>query len=200
MDGGAIAAIVLSILLVILGLAFGGLFIKYKELESRSPAFIGPRRSWFAWIWQQFAYTRILFMYMPNAILMFGFIADILSQNYRYSSASVLGLSSVFLNGIADMILKKVFSEAPQNVTNTATAAAAAVGTAAAAVAAPAAAAAAAPAILPAAAAAATVAATTNTRRRTPTNRGRQALAAATTGQPTIDPGFVTANSGTDTD
>jgi hypothetical protein len=54
------------------------------------------------WIYHWFN-EAILFM--PNALVLFGFIVDIIAQEFRYSIASIIGISSVLANSaIANII------------------------------------------------------------------------------------------------
>jgi hypothetical protein len=63
---------------------------------------------------QQFSYIMVLFL--PHILTIFGFIADALSQDFRYSIGSIIGLLSIFLNYGMSMLVGKVvgmFSSTP---------------------------------------------------------------------------------------
>ena len=50
-------------------------------------------------------YLRQLFLYLPNALVLFGFIMDSINQEFRYSLASIIGLGSVLLNWLISKLL-----------------------------------------------------------------------------------------------
>ncbi len=63
---------------------------------------------------QEFAYTGVLFL--PHILMMFGFIADAISQDFRYSIPSIAGFLSIFLNwglGVAVGNLMSAMSSPP---------------------------------------------------------------------------------------
>jgi hypothetical protein len=55
---------------------------------------------------QQFSYIMVLFL--PHILTIFGFIADALSQDFRYSIGSIIGFLSIFLNYGMSMLIGKV--------------------------------------------------------------------------------------------
>jgi len=50
-------------------------------------------------------YLRQLFLYLPNALVLFGFIMDSINQEFRYSLASVIGICSVFVNWLGSKLV-----------------------------------------------------------------------------------------------
>jgi hypothetical protein len=63
---------------------------------------------------QEFSYTMIVFL--PHILMVFGFIADALAQDFRYSIPSIAGIVSIFLNwgfGIAFQKIRDAMSSAP---------------------------------------------------------------------------------------
>lgn len=63
---------------------------------------------------QEFSYTMILFL--PHILMVFGFIADALAQDFRYSIPSIAGILSIFLNwgfGLAFQKIMAAMSSAP---------------------------------------------------------------------------------------
>jgi hypothetical protein len=53
-------------------------------------------------------FFKTLVLYIPNALVLFGFIIDIINQELRYSIASFIGIASVFLNFLVSIIAKTV--------------------------------------------------------------------------------------------
>lgn len=56
-----------------------------------------------------------LFLYLPSSLVLFGFLADAIQQDFRYSIASLIGIASVFVNTLLGQLLKLVLS-APASV------------------------------------------------------------------------------------
>lgn len=56
-----------------------------------------------------------LFLYLPSSLVLFGFLADAIQQDLRYSIASLIGISSVFVNTLLGQLLKLIFT-APASV------------------------------------------------------------------------------------
>ena len=57
---------------------------------------------------QEFAYTSVLFL--PHILMMFGFIADAISQDFRYSIPSIAGFLSIFFNWALGLAIGKLMS------------------------------------------------------------------------------------------
>ena len=57
---------------------------------------------------QEFSYTMVLFL--PHILMVFGFIADALAQDFRYSIPSIAGILSIFLNWGSGILFKKVIA------------------------------------------------------------------------------------------
>lgn len=57
---------------------------------------------------QEFSYTMVLFL--PHILMVFGFIADALSQDFRYSIPSIAGFLSIFFNWGLGMAIAKMSS------------------------------------------------------------------------------------------
>jgi hypothetical protein len=55
-------------------------------------------------------FFKTLVLYIPNALVLFGFILDIINQELRYSIASFIGISSVFVNFLFGTLAKKLLS------------------------------------------------------------------------------------------
>jgi len=55
---------------------------------------------------KEFSYVMVLFL--PHILMVFGFIADALAQDVRYSIPSIAGFLSIFLNYGAGILFKKV--------------------------------------------------------------------------------------------
>lgn len=55
-------------------------------------------------------FFKTLVLYIPNALVLFGFIIDTINQEFRYSIASLIGVSSVFANFLIGRIAKAVFA------------------------------------------------------------------------------------------
>jgi hypothetical protein len=56
-----------------------------------------------------------LFLYLPTSLVLFGFLADAIQQDFRYSIASLIGILSVFVNSLLGRLLKLVVN-APASV------------------------------------------------------------------------------------
>lgn len=56
-----------------------------------------------------------LFLYLPSSLVLFGFLADAIQQDLRYSIASLIGIASVFVNSLLGQLLKLVLT-APASV------------------------------------------------------------------------------------
>jgi hypothetical protein len=54
-------------------------------------------------------FFKTLILYIPNAVVLFGFIVDAINQDFRYSIASIIGILSVFVNFAVSFPLKMVF-------------------------------------------------------------------------------------------
>lgn len=54
---------------------------------------------------REFCYTMVLFI--PHILIVFGFIADALSQDFRYSVPSIAGFLSIFFNWGLGLLLRK---------------------------------------------------------------------------------------------
>lgn len=54
---------------------------------------------------KEFCYTMVLFI--PHILIVFGFIADALSQDFRYSIPSITGFLSIFFNWGLGLLLRK---------------------------------------------------------------------------------------------
>lgn len=55
-------------------------------------------------------FFKTLVLYIPNALVLFGFIIDTINQELRYSIASLIGISSVFVNFLFGTLMKKLLS------------------------------------------------------------------------------------------
>ena len=55
-------------------------------------------------------FFKTLVLYIPNALVLFGFIIDTINQEFRYSIASLIGISSVFVNFVFGRIAKAIFA------------------------------------------------------------------------------------------
>lgn len=53
-------------------------------------------------------YLYELFLYIPNALVLFGPILDTINEEFRYSLASIIGIGSVFVNWIFGKILSAI--------------------------------------------------------------------------------------------
>lgn len=53
-------------------------------------------------------YIFKLFLYLPSSLVLFGFLADAIQQEFRYSIASLIGIASVFVNTLFGQLLKLV--------------------------------------------------------------------------------------------
>jgi hypothetical protein len=60
-------------------------------------------------------YIFKLFLYLPSSLVLFGFLADAIQQEFRYSIASLIGIASVFVNTLLGQLLKLVL-KAPLSV------------------------------------------------------------------------------------
>lgn len=115
--------IVLIVLLIIALILIVGLAGALKYVWALVPRDNNARRR----TWREFFYEKlgpigsfpgVFLMYMPNALLMFGFIADILSQNFRYSAGSLVGVVAIIVNAIFSSMLNRFFPQenaAPAN-------------------------------------------------------------------------------------
>lgn len=56
-----------------------------------------------------------LFLYLPTSLVMFGFIADAIQEELRYSIASLIGILSVFLNSFVGLLVN-MFVKMPSSV------------------------------------------------------------------------------------
>lgn len=56
-----------------------------------------------------------LFLYLPTSLVLFGFIADAIQEEFRYSIASLIGISSVFLNSFVGLLIN-LFVKSPTTV------------------------------------------------------------------------------------
>jgi hypothetical protein len=54
-------------------------------------------------------FFKTLILYIPNAVVLFGFIVDAINQEFRYSIASLIGILSVFVNFAVSFPLKMAF-------------------------------------------------------------------------------------------
>jgi hypothetical protein len=54
-------------------------------------------------------FFKTLILYIPNAVVLFGFIVDAINQEFRYSIASIIGILSVFVNYAVSFPLKMAF-------------------------------------------------------------------------------------------
>lgn len=70
-----------------------------------SPIDLSPLTKWLN-IW-----IRGLILYMPNSIVLFGFIKDAIYEEFRYSIASLIGISSVFVNFLIGLLGQKLVGE-----------------------------------------------------------------------------------------
>ena len=59
-----------------------------------------------------------LFLYLPTSLVLFGFIADAIQEEFRYSIASLIGLFSVFLNSFIGLLIN-LFVKNPTSVLTT---------------------------------------------------------------------------------
>jgi hypothetical protein len=49
-----------------------------------------------------------LFLYLPSSLVLFGFIADAIREEFRYSLGSIIGIVSVFVNSLVGFIIQKL--------------------------------------------------------------------------------------------
>ena len=54
-------------------------------------------------------YVIELILYIPNTLVLFGPIVDAINQDFRYTIASLIGIASVFVNGIFSWLYTKIF-------------------------------------------------------------------------------------------
>ena len=56
-----------------------------------------------------------LFLYLPTSLVLFGFIADAIQEEFRYSIASLIGILSVFVNSFIGLLIN-LFVKNPTSV------------------------------------------------------------------------------------
>lgn len=101
MDPYKISTAVLAAILVALGIAF--------LMKNKLPTVSAPG-SFFGF--KEFCYVMVLFL--PHILVVFGFVADALSQDFRYSIPSIVGFLSLFLNwAVGGLIGKAMGAMAP---------------------------------------------------------------------------------------
>lgn len=59
--------------------------------------------------------TTKLFLYLPTSLVLFGFIADAIQEEFRYSIASLIGIISVFVNSFVGLLIN-LFIKNPTSV------------------------------------------------------------------------------------
>lgn len=94
MDPYKISTAVLAAILVAIGIAF--------LMKNRLPM-TTPTGSFFGF--KEFCYVMVLFL--PHILVVFGFVADALSQDFRYSIPSIVGFVSLILNWGAGLAIGK---------------------------------------------------------------------------------------------
>jgi hypothetical protein len=92
-DPYMISTAVLSVIIIEIGIAF----LMKTRISSLTTLETGGIR--------EFCYTMVLFI--PHILIVFGFIADALSQDFRYSVPSITGFLSIFFNWGLGLILRK---------------------------------------------------------------------------------------------
>ena len=100
MDPYKISTAVLSAVLVAIGIAF--------LMKNRLPM-ATPTGSFFGL--KEFSYVMILFL--PHILVVFGFVADALSQDFRYSIPSLAGFAGLLLNWVFGSLMKRATSPSP---------------------------------------------------------------------------------------
>ena len=95
MDPYKISTAVLSAVLVAIGIAF--------LMKNRLPM-ATPTGSFFGL--KEFSYVMVLFL--PHILVVFGFVADALSQDFRYSIPSLAGFASLLVNWGIGLLAGKV--------------------------------------------------------------------------------------------
>lgn len=89
-----VSTAVLSVIIIAIVIAF----LMKDKIGSIPPLETGGIR--------QFSYMMVLFI--PHILIVFGFIADALSQDFRYSIPSITGFLSIFLNWGLGLLLRKL--------------------------------------------------------------------------------------------
>lgn len=89
-----ISTAVLSVIIIAIGIAF----LMKDKIGSLPSLETGGIR--------EFCYTMVLFI--PHILITFGFIADALSQDFRYSIPSITGFLSIFFNWGLGILLRKM--------------------------------------------------------------------------------------------
>lgn len=59
-----------------------------------------------------------LFLYLPTSLVLFGFIADAIQEEFRYSIASIVGILSVFANSLVGFLIN-LFIKSPTSILTT---------------------------------------------------------------------------------
>lgn len=123
MDGGTIAIIVIFILLA---LVIAALSVALGTVIKLLPKNTNPfERTWSEFFWQKTStvgsFPATFLMYMPNALLMFGIIADVFSQNYRYSAASITGVLATLFNALLSWVISGFIKEDSSTSSTTST-------------------------------------------------------------------------------
>lgn len=97
MDPYKISTAVLSAVLVSIGIAF----LMKNRLPTSTPtgSFFGIK---------EFSYVMVLFL--PHILVVFGFVADALSQDFRYSIPSLAGFASLLINWGLGLAFGKAFA------------------------------------------------------------------------------------------
>lgn len=96
---------------VVLGILIGGSafgVIGLKTYQSGIGSGIGQ--------WIRDYFTELV-LYLPNALVLFGFLVDTVNQEVRYSIASLIGVMSVFANSIVSALAQKFTGATPSGVT-----------------------------------------------------------------------------------
>ena len=71
-----------------------------EELAKASVSAFAPLTDWVS------TYLISLFQYFPAILVIFGFISDAISQEFKYSIASIIGILSVIMNYLLGAILR----------------------------------------------------------------------------------------------
>lgn len=59
-----------------------------------------------------------LFLYLPTSLVLFGFIADAIQEEFRYSIASLIGILSVFANSLVGFLINLIV-KSPTSILST---------------------------------------------------------------------------------
>jgi hypothetical protein len=81
---------------------------KEEAIRALQRELAGGPGAWDITVWTKL-YLYKLFVYLPNALIMFGPIVDSINQEFRYTIASIIGILSILVNKLIGGILVKIF-------------------------------------------------------------------------------------------